>query len=77
LLPFLAKGHLVVLEHAGHGDLIKGQPEAFEHLAARFFDEGVVDDSKFTFQPVDFAPRETLGDQARKLFPAALPAEHP
>jgi pimeloyl-ACP methyl ester carboxylesterase len=76
LLPYLEKGHLVVLEHAGHGDLMKRQPVAFEHLAVRFLVEGVVDDSKFTFQPVDFAPEQTLGDQARALLPAAVAENH-
>lgn len=74
LLPYLAKGHLVVLEHAGHGDLVQQQPAAFEHLAVRFLVEGVVDDSKFVFQPVDFAPAQTLGDEARALLPAAADA---
>jgi len=48
LMPHLKKGRLVVLSDMGHGDLVKRQPEAYAHLAARFFFEGVADAATFT-----------------------------
>ena len=69
LMPRLERGRLVVLSNGGHAALIKLQPDAFDHLARRFFYEGVVDASRFVHQEIDFTPGETLQDQARMLFP--------
>ncbi len=69
LMPHLERGSLVVLSDMAHVDFVKLQPEAFNHLAERFFYEGAVDGSKFTHHEIDFTPAETLADQARHLFP--------
>ena len=69
LMPRLKRGRLVVLSNMGHVEFIKLQPEAFHHLAQRFFYEGAVDASKWIHQDIDFTPQETLQAQARVLFP--------
>ena len=69
LLPHLKHGRLVVLSNMGHVEFLRLQPEAFHHLAQRFFYEGTVDATKFDHQVIDFTPEERLQDQARALFP--------
>ena len=69
LMPHLKQGRLVVLSNVGHGEFVKLQPEAFDQLAGRFFYEGIVDTSKYTYHQIDFTPQETLQDQAHALFP--------
>ena len=55
LLPSLNKGEYVILSEYGHfNDIWSFQPEATRHLLAAFFDSGEVDDSLFTYQPMDF-----------------------
>jgi len=66
LLPYLPNGKSVVLSEMGHtGDQRGLQPEAFQHLAETFYLEGVVDDSKFTYQPMNFTPSQTFQDMAK------------
>jgi pimeloyl-ACP methyl ester carboxylesterase len=71
LMPRLRRGRLVVLSDWGHVEFVKGAPQAFEHLAARFLQEGVIDSSRFGPRRIDFTPDTRLGDQARSLFPEA------
>jgi hypothetical protein len=55
LLPALSNGQQVILSEFGHtGDVWRLQPEATVHLVATFYDSGQVDDSLFTYQPMDF-----------------------
>ena len=55
LLPALSHGEQVILSEFGHaGDVFGFQPEATKHLLVTFFDTGEVDDSLFTYQPMDF-----------------------
>ncbi len=55
LLPALSNGKQVILSEFGHfGDVWGFQPEARRHLLATFYDTGEVDDSLFTYQPMDF-----------------------
>jgi len=55
LLPSLSNGEQVILSEFGHTDDVWNlQPEATMHLLATFYDTGVVDDSLFTYQPMDF-----------------------
>lgn len=54
LLPYLAKGHHVILAERGHMDVGRLQPEAYQLLVERFFLEGIVDNSKFKYIPMDF-----------------------
>lgn len=68
LKPYLRSGTIVLLEEMGHMDVIRLQREAFEHAVSRFFVDGVVDTSKYVYNPIDFAPDETYQDYARELF---------
>jgi len=55
LLPALSNGQQVVLSEFGHFSDVWGfQPEATRHLLATFYETGEVDDSLFTYQPMDF-----------------------
>lgn len=55
LLPSLKNGQQVILSEFGHTDDVWGmQPEATIHLLTTFYDTGEVDDSLFTYQPMDF-----------------------
>ena len=52
LLPHLTNGNLVILSEMGHSsDVVNTQPDAFRHRARTFFLEGIVDDSKFHYEP--------------------------
>ena len=55
LLPSLKNGQQVILSEFGHTDDVWGlQPEATVHLLTTFYDTGEVDDSLFTYQPMNF-----------------------
>ncbi len=55
LMPALSNGEHVILSEFGHFNDVWGfQPEARRHLLATFFDTGEVDDSLFTYQPMNF-----------------------
>ena len=54
-LPSLSNGEQVILSEFGHTDEGWGlQPDATVHLLTTFYATGVVDDSLFTYQPMDF-----------------------
>jgi hypothetical protein len=60
LLPFLPKGHQVVLAELGHApDFWTYQPEASSRLINTFLDSGRVDDSLYKHANVDFTPNVT------------------
>jgi len=66
LLPHLKNGKLVVLKEMGHvGDILDLQPEAFQQLAGTYYLQGIVDDSKFKYDPINFTPKETFQDVAK------------
>jgi hypothetical protein len=68
LLPYLKNGNLVILAELGHSsDVVNTQPEAFQHLAETFFLEGKVDDSKFSYQPMNFIPAQSPAKMAKKF----------
>ena len=55
LLPYLSNGTEIKLSEFGHtGDFWGMQPEASVHLLTTFYDTGKVDDSRYTYQPMDF-----------------------
>jgi pimeloyl-ACP methyl ester carboxylesterase len=59
LLPYLRKGRLVVLSEMGHNDVAgRLQPRAFQNLVGTFFLTGEADDSRFTYQLMDFKPSQ-------------------
>jgi pimeloyl-ACP methyl ester carboxylesterase len=60
LLGHLPNGHQVVLDGIGHTtDFWTQQPDANARLVSAFVDRGVVDDSLYTRQRVDFTPAAT------------------
>jgi len=68
LLPYLQKGKLVIVSEMGHCDDVMGlQPEAFRHLAKTFYEKGIVDDSQFRYQPMNFIPSQRFPDMAKKF----------
>jgi len=78
LLPYLANGKLVILAEMGHvSDIENIQPAAFQHLVERFYLEGIVDDSKFTYQPMNFTPSQTFQDIAKQFVAQAQSAAAP
>jgi hypothetical protein len=67
LLPYLENGHLVILSEMGHtGDVMNRQPDAFRHLTETFYLEGIVDDSKFHYEPMNFTPSQSAPEMAKK-----------
>ncbi len=70
LLPSLPNGRQVIVHEMGHvDDLMNLQPDAFGHMMKRYFDEGVVDESRFVYDPVSFEPPIDLPFWAKALFP--------
>ena len=66
LLPVLSNGQQVILSEFGHtGDVWQLQPEAMMHLVTTFYDSGEVDDSLFTYQPMDFEVGFGFPEQAK------------
>ena len=75
LLPYLPNGKLVILAEMGHvSDVENIQPEAFQHLVERFYLEGIVDDSKFTYESMNFTPSQTFQDIAKQFVARAARA---
>lgn len=55
LLPFLNNGEQVILSEFGHTDDVWTlQPEATVHLLKTFYETGLVDDSLYVYQPMEF-----------------------
>ena len=68
LLPHLKNGNLVILSEMGHGgDVVNIQPDAFRYLAEAFYLEGIVDDSKFRYEPMNFTPSQSAPEMAKKF----------
>ena len=75
LLPVLSNGKQVILSEFGHTRDVWGlQPEAMVHLATTFYDTGEVDDSMFTYQPMDFDVKSGWPSQARQYLAMAVAA---
>jgi len=68
LLPVLSNGHQVILSEFGHtGDFWGLQPEARIHLLTTFYATGEVDDSLFTYEPMDFHVNRGWPVQAKQF----------
>jgi len=73
LLPSLPNGKQVVLREMGHvGDLIGYQRPALDHMLNRFYDEGIVDDSQYKYDPMNFEPAMNFPLWAKVLYPFVL-----
>lgn len=70
LLPSLLKGKQVILKEMGHvDDILNLQRGALTNLLVRFYDEGVVDDSKFVYDRMNFDPPINLPLWSVILYP--------
>ena len=67
-MPYFRNGEMLVMPAMGHMDVFKLQRGAIDHLAERFYREGVVDTSQYEPHKIDFTPGETLQDEAKRLF---------
>ncbi len=65
---FFKNCDIIILPAMGHMDVFKLQRGAIDHLAERFYMEGIVDTSKYKPHMIDFTPAETLQDEAKRLF---------
>lgn len=73
LLPYMPNAKQVILKHMAHcGDLVWRQYDAFSYMALRYFDEGVVDVSKFKHDPMNFEPDKSLNKMAKTYYPLIL-----
>jgi hypothetical protein len=73
LLPVLSNGHQVILSEFGHTNDFWGlQPEARVHLLTTFYDTGEVDDSRYTYQPMDFYVKRGWTTQAKQYLAIAV-----
>jgi hypothetical protein len=69
LLPLLPNGRQVVFPWLGHTlSFFAEQPEAGSRLINTYLDSGLVDDSLYQPQSVDFTPATTLGGMAKTIF---------
>jgi pimeloyl-ACP methyl ester carboxylesterase len=70
LLSKMPNGKQIVLNDMAHcGDLMGLQPEAFNFMAVKYFNEGVVDTSKLKNDPVSFKPKMSFNKMAKWLYP--------
>ena len=66
LLPYLNHGEQVILRDFAHTETFwNRQEEARTHLLMTFYNNGEVDDSLYTYEPVDFNPQQTWGGMAK------------
>ena len=73
LLPSLTNGRQVNLREMGHvDDLMNLQRPATENLLLRFYDDGIADDSKFKYDPMNFEPAIKFTLWAKVLYPFVL-----
>ena len=73
LLPVLSNGHQVIQSEFGHTNDFWGlQPEATVHLLTTFYDTGEVDDSLYTYQPMDFHVNRGWPTQAKQYLAIAV-----
>ncbi len=55
LLPFLKNGTQIIISEAAHTqDIFGKQRPALDHMLKKFFKTGIVDDSKYKYEPMNF-----------------------
>jgi hypothetical protein len=75
LLPVLSNGQQVILSEFGHTNDFWGlQPEATVRLLTTFYDTGEVDDSRYTYQPMDFYVKRGWTTQVKQYMAIAVAA---
>jgi pimeloyl-ACP methyl ester carboxylesterase len=72
LLPFLPNGHQVILKNMSHLDIGSCQIEAFRKFITLYFDTGIVDESVFLYEDIDFKTKKRLSTMAKTLYPILL-----
>jgi pimeloyl-ACP methyl ester carboxylesterase len=66
LLPHLRNGKWVELAEFGHNEVMgQAQQEAYRHLVQSYLLDGIVDDSKYVYRPIDFTTPGPLRDLLR------------
>jgi pimeloyl-ACP methyl ester carboxylesterase len=70
LMSYLPNSKQIILKHMAHcGDLMWLEQNAYNNTVTRFFNEGLVDTSKFTNHPVDLKPKRSFNKMAKWLYP--------
>lgn len=72
LLPFLPNGQQIILKDMSHADLIFGQLDNYRKTVASYFDTGVVSDSSFHYDPVNFKPKRNLNKLVKVFYPVVF-----
>jgi pimeloyl-ACP methyl ester carboxylesterase len=73
LLPVLSNGQQVILSEFGHtNDFWDSQPEATVHLLTTYYGTGEVDDSLYTYQPMNFVVNRGWPVQAKQYLAIAV-----
>jgi pimeloyl-ACP methyl ester carboxylesterase len=73
LLPHLPNGRQLVVAEMGHiGDLWEQQPRATRRVLTSFLDTGVLDDSLYRYEPMDFGVRWGYPTQAKLIVGGVL-----
>lgn len=66
LLPYLNKGHQIILSESGHvADYWNLHWEATERLISTFYKTGIVDDSQCNYVPMDFSVKRSFSKIAK------------
>ncbi|HBP00242.1 TPA: hypothetical protein DD617_03595 [Candidatus Uhrbacteria bacterium] len=73
LLPYLTNGNQIILKEMGHVDDLMGrQSPATNHMITTFFDDGLVDDSYFVYDPIRYKPVFRFQTMAKIFYPLLL-----
>ena len=72
LLPFLPNGRQVILKNMSHLDIGSCQIEAFRKFITLYFDTGIIDESMFLYDDIDFKPKKRFSTMAKTLYPVLL-----
>ncbi len=68
LLEYMPNGHQVIFDNRGHQDIGLLQNDAYHDLVNTFYQEGTVDGSAFTFQPINFNESKPSFQKMGKMF---------
>lgn len=72
LLPYLPNGRQVILKDMSHLDLGSLQVDNFRKFVSMYFDSGKVDESRFSFDDIDFKPKVKFTTLAKILYPVVF-----
>jgi pimeloyl-ACP methyl ester carboxylesterase len=72
LLPFLPNGRQVILKNMSHQDVRSLQAGVYKQFIADYFDTGIVNESVFKYDEIDFKPKKRLSSLAKWYYPVLL-----